>query len=296
MGRKVKRKREPRTQRVSREPRLAGLGPLLPVGAVIGVIVLAICGLEYLRGQVLSAPEYNPPPEIELEYLPGAEWVRDEGWLPRITASVKLSDQAVSSDDLLGAVVQQLRESGWVRSVETVTRDMDGTIRAVCDYRRPIAMILTRQGKYIPVDREGVRLPEQYDRVDADSGWMRIIGVQTEPPPIGRSYADLHHESDAVAAIRLAVLLFDQQDIGDYISGIDVSNFNGRRNKFQTHISLYARDGRSAGWGSAIGREVEEPSLTDKLRNLALWLRTPSPQAYADLTVYRDGVLVPMGK
>jgi hypothetical protein len=296
LGRKLKKKREVRTQRIASEPRFAGLGPLLPVGAVVGVIVLTVCGLEYLRAQVLSVPEYNPSPRIQLDYSPGSEWVKDEGWLPRITASIKLPEKNLKSEDLLRTVAQQIVESGWVRSVEQVTRGMDGTIRAVCDYRRPVAMVLTNRGKYIPIDKDGVRLPEEYDRVESDSGWMRIIGVQTEPPAVGRSYAELHQDSDAIAAIRLAVLLFNQNDIADRISGIDVSNFNGRENRFKTHISLYARDGRSAGWGSAIGREVEEPALADKLRNLALWLRTSSPQAHADLTVYRDGVLLPMGK
>jgi hypothetical protein len=174
---------------------------------------------------------------------------------------------------------------------------MDGSIHVCCDYRRPIAMVLTNTGKYVPIDKDGVRLPEEYDRVEGDSGWMRILGVQAETPKPGHAYGeDGRTDTDAVAAVRLAWLLFSQDDISARISGIDVTNFNGREDKYKTHIRLWTRDGRMVKWGSAIGSEVEEPGVTDKLKNLALWLKRGSPQAYADLSVYRNGVVAPVGQ
>jgi len=288
LSRKVKKKRKSRAQERSHEPRLAGFGPLLPVAGVLTVIVLSICGLEWLRGQVLSNPKYNPEPKIQLEYLPGSEWVQQEGWLPRIQASIRLPDKPYMDDKLPEEVAQQVAATGWVRRVLQVERGMDGTIRVCCDYRRPIAMVLTNRGKYIPVDKDGVRLPEEYERVEADSGWMRILGVQTEPPPVGGSYEKFRGEKcDGAHAVRLAFLLFSQPETGDKITGIDVSNCSD--------IMLYTRDGGKFRWGSAIGCEVEEPEPAYKLRNLALTLRTSSPQACADLTVYRNGVLVHSG-
>lgn len=304
MSRKVKKKKVSRTQRPPSEPRFAGLGPLLPVGAVVGVLVLTLCGLEWLRGQVLSDPEHNPQIKIELDYLPGSEWVEQEGWLPRIQASIRLPlDETRSTPDepvhmsfmdpnLLSAVARNVMATGWVRSVEQVVRGMDGTIRVCCDYRRPIAMVLTNSGTYIPVDKEGVRLPEEYNRMDADSGWMRILGVQTEPPGIGASYSERRRESDAVAAVQLAYLLFSQSEIADKVTAIDVTNYGGRESRFKDHIVLYTRNGGQFMWGSAIGREIEEPNLADKLRNLALYLRSNPPPARADLTIERNGVVV----
>ncbi len=297
MGRKLKKKRGSRSDKPTTEARLAGLGPLLPAAAVLAVVVVAIGGLEWLRGHVLSVPEFNPPLKLKLEYLPGAEWVEQEGWLPRISASIKLpAEHQLMSENLLGSVADQIAASGWVRSVERVTRSTDGTIRVCCDYRRPIAMVLTNRGKYIPIDKDGVRLPEEYPEVETDSGWIRILGVQSEPPPVGQAYGVSHRDEDAVAAVRLALVLFSQQEIADKISGIDVTNYNGREDKFKTHIRLWTRDHRRIDWGSAIGREVEEPELAYKLRNLVLWLKSNSPQAYADLTTYRNGVLAPVGR
>jgi hypothetical protein len=292
--RKLKKKRESRACRPTTEARLAGLGPLLPVGAVLAVVLVTIGGLEWLRSEVLSVPEFNPPLKLQLEYLPGAEWVEEEGWLPRIAASIKVpAESQLMSPDLLGSLASQIAASGWVRSVERVTRETDGTVRVYCDYRRPIAMVLTNRGKYIPIDKDGVRLPEEYPEVETDSGWMRILGVQSDPPLVGQAYG--MKDEDAVAAVRLALVLFSQQEIADKISGIDVSNYNGRENKYKTHIALWTRDQRRVDWGSAIGREVEEPELAYKLRNLVLWLKSNSPQAYADLTTYRNGVLAPVG-
>jgi len=296
VSRKLKKHRRTPTPASPDEVRFAGLWPLLPAAAVLGLLIATICGLEYLRAQVLAGSEYNPPLKIKLEYPEGSEWVEQEGWLPRISASVKLStDRKLMDSNLLPALADQLRDSGWISHVLQVTRDMDGTVRARCEYRRPIAMMLTNRGKYIPVDKDGVRLPEEYDKVESDSGWMRILGVQSEPPAVGHAYGEKTPDHDAVAAVRLAALLFGQDEIAARISGIDVTNFEGREDKYKTHIKLWTRDGRVVKWGSAIGREVYEPKVTDKLRNLALWLRTNSPQAYADLTVYRNGVLAPIG-
>lgn len=297
VGRKLKKKREGRGAEPAPEARLAGLGPLLPVGAVFFVLLVAVGGLEWLRGQVLSATEYNPPVKLKLEYMPGAEWVEQEGWLSRISSSIRIpTERKLMDGDLVRFVSAQASQSGWVRSVRQVSRAMDGTVRVCCDYRRPIAMIYTNRGgssKYIPVDQEGVRLPEEYDNVESDSGWIRILGVESEPPPVGRAYGETREDSDAVAAVRLAFLLFSQAEIADKITAIDVSNLNGRRDRFKPPIVVFPRGGGPGiNWGSPIGSEVEEPELAYKLRNLALLLKTNSPQACADLTVYRNGVIV----
>ena len=296
--RRKSKKRELKAAPAVEPMRLAGLGPLLPVLAVSGVLLCAVCAMEILRSRVLNTAECNPPLTVKLEYPASDAWVEQEGWLPRIASSVQLPPSRKLMDkDLLDEVVKQVRSSGWVRHVERVSRSMDGSIRICCEYRRPIAMVLTNRGKYIPIDKDGVRLPEEYDRVEPDSGWMRILGVQAEPPAEGRAYGETGRaDADAVAAVRLAVLLFGQEDIAARISGIDVANFNGREDRRRTHIRLFTRDGGRIDWGSAPGTEVEEPDVTDKLRNLVLLLKRGSLQAYADLSVYRNGVVVPLGK
>jgi len=163
-----------------------------------------------------------------------------------------------------------------VRGVERITRGMDGSIRFAvttggdCDGT-------DNYGKYIPIDQDGVRLPEEYDQVEPDSGWMRILGIQGDPPQIGHPYGENgRRDDDALAAVRLAALLFSQDEIATRISGIDVTNYNGREDRFKTHIRLWTRDGRMVKWGLLSERRFFEPEVADKLRNLVLWLKRSS--------------------
>lgn len=298
MGRKLKKRRVHRSTstRAERRITLAGLSPLLPALAVLAMVGFAIIGLERLKSRVLSQPEYTQPVTLKLEYAPGAEWVEQEGWLPRIRAAVQLPERSpMMKADLLKRVHDQIAASGWVKRVDRITCGMGGTISVLCEYRRPIAMLYAeggeyKTGKYVPIDREGYHLPEVYDRVESDSGWMRIVGVRSAPPVPGRAFTA--EAEDAIAAVRLAALLFDQPEISDRIGGIDVSNYNGRQDARKTHIQLWTRDGRMVRWGSAIGNEIEEPSVADKLRNLALSLKRNLPQAYVDLRHDPNGVYI----
>jgi hypothetical protein len=298
--RKAKIRRDIKPREAGRLVRLAGLWPLLPVAGVLGVVLLAVGGLEHLKHRFCDSPECARPIKVELEYIRGSEWVEREDWVPRIASAINLpTNQSLMDKDLLRMAARQMMDSGWVRKVERVSRDMDGTIRMLCDYRRPIAMVATQRDDgtwYVPIDREGVRLPEEYRRVQPDSGWMLIVGLRSKLPPVGKAFGSSTPDNDAVSAVRLASMLFDREEVSSLISTIDVSNYGGRKDKFDTHIKLLTQDGRMVKWGSAVGREVEEPESADKLNNLAIWLKRHSAQAYADLSVYRNGVLVPMGQ
>ena len=255
---------------------------LLSIFVVLGGVFY---GLEKLRTHVTALPEYNPKVEVELAEAP--EWVDREGWRPRILSTVKV-DSAAGNDHLVRDVADQLAHSGWVAKVNYVTQGMDGKIHASCEYRRPIAMVYT-QGGYVAVDRQCVRLPEFYNRVEDNSGWMRIIGVESGVPEIGGQFKG----EDAVAAVRLASLIFDQE-FSSRINGIDVSNFRGRRDKRANHIRLRTRDGGKIDWGSAIGEEIEEPTASEKIRTIALYFRRGSPQAEGiNVSIYGNGVVQP---
>jgi hypothetical protein len=117
---------------------------------------------------------------------------------------------------------------------------------------------------------------------------MRIVGVDSPLPEVGQPFTG----DDALAGIKLACLLFDQ-DFSSRISGIDVVNFRGRRDKRDNHIKLRTREGATIAWGSAIGEEIEEPSAKDKLRTIAAYFKKGSPQAQVDISVYRNGWIQP---
>lgn len=266
------------------------LRPLLPVLCVIAVIGTTVAGLEWIKRQVIPSPACGPLRSLELVDAP--QWVHDEEWAPRIRSVVKTQDLAALPEaQMVQQVAAQLSASGWVKQVHSVAHRMDGTVEISCEYRRPIAMLQTSRG-YMPVDRDGYRLPEVYEQVDNNSGWLRLVGVRTEPPPLNQAF----NGDDAVAAIRLASYIFDAGwDIASRISAVDVNNFRGRVDRHKDHILLW-RPGCATPiiWGSAIGEEMEEPTAAAKLATIVALLRGGEPQAQANVSILPGIAIVPV--
>ncbi|MBP7933633.1 MAG: hypothetical protein KA354_03190 [Phycisphaerae bacterium] len=289
-----------KTRKIAPKNAVASLGsslrPLLPLLVIILLIAGAVYGLEQVRYRVLAQPEFHPVVRVELADPP--DWLVREQWTPHIVAGFQPGVSRLADDgQLVGNVAELLKSSGWVQKVHRVTRGMDGTVRVSCDYRRPIAMLCTKlNGKevYIPVDREGYRLPETFEHLEPDSGWsgwLRLIGVRT---PVPRENAQFEGE-DARAAIQLATMISDRGGIvASRISAIDVSNLLHPRDRRKSPIVLWRADSLyRIRWGSPIGREIEEPTAEEKLTSIALMLRGGGPQAEVDVSTYADAVIVP---
>jgi len=264
-------------------------GPVVSASVVIGFVVFGAVGLERLQQHVESQPEARKALRLELDLPADSDWVDTESWRPLILASIRLPEEPVGpSEDVLRDVARQMLESGWVSEVQRVVRTADGTIRVLCQYRRPVAMLLTedpdsRRPVYVPVDRHGYRLPVVCPDL-ADSGsWIQILGVESKPPRAGERF----EADDAQAGVRLAALIF-QQSFRSQVAAVDVTNFRGRSNRAKAHILIHPKKGKPIAWGSAIGDEIEEASAPDKLRMLGKYFASGSPQAWIDLSVYSN--------
>lgn len=278
--------------------RRPGRGAALACLTLVGLVIVAGAGLEQLRSRVSSLPEYNPTPKLLLVDVP--EWVDREGWRPQVLASIRLPDQP---DWLGGGLVrdigEQLQRSGWVSKVKRVSQDVDGSIRIACDYRRPIAMVRTREldrgvHEYVAIDSEGVRLPQVYLNA-RDAGWLEIIGVEAAVPDPGQPFVG----DDARAAADLAQVIDKQKFedrtrvVAEQICVIDVSNFHGRKDKRRNQILLYGRgSGDPIKWGSPIGEEFEEPSWQEKIRLITAVLEDGAPHVQADISCYPNRVIM----
>lgn len=297
------------------------LGALLCVLAVLGGVVF---GLEILKKHVQANPEFtstdyqvvldNPPDWVvqerwESRILDCAREVIEQDAIERLSEEIELpapasttgTRQVGAEKPIAERIHDALLESGWVRQVHRIVAGHDGVIRIEADYRRPVAMIQFNdeqdRERYVAVDGEGVCLPELYERVEPDSGWIRIFGVQ-ERPTFEDDRAYQFQGKDALAGIRLARELgaraFDKRPYWHYINGITVLNYGGRQRRDDAHIKLLRRDGGiPVIWGSAIGDEIinEEPDWRAKLRTLGLALQHGVKGAY-DLSVYANGIVV----
>jgi len=268
----------------------SGVRSLISAAALVVVVVLCVVGLERLKDHVYTLPAGNVELRVELADTP--DWVDSEKWGPRILSALELPDDISLNDDrLVRLVADQMADSGWVSKVNRVAQDMDGTIRVHCEYRRPIAMVHD-EGLYVPVDKDGVRLPEVYGRVAEDSGWMRVYGIRGRLPDVGEAFT----ADDAVSAVSLASLIFDcGPKFSGRICSIDVANFRGRRDKHENHIVLRTHGGGMIEWGSAIGEEIEEPTAMEKIRNIAVYFGTRSAPRHIDVSIYGNAWIEPAG-
>jgi len=263
--------------------------PIFSAVFLVAFLVSVVVGLERLERRVEQRPGQKIALRVELDVPPDMDWVDKEGWRPRILSAVSLPEEPVCADEtVLRDIARQLLHSGWVSQVRRVVRTPDGTIRVSCDYRRPVAMILTEQpgsGRpvYVPVDKYGYRLPETYADISGCGSWIQILGVKAKPPDAGRPF----EADDAKAGVKLVALIF-QQSFHSQVAAVDVTNYRGRVNKTKSHILIHRRSKTSEAfhWGSAIGEEVEEPSAPEKLRMLAKCFAPGSPQASIDLSVF----------
>lgn len=269
----------------------SSLRPLWPLVCMIAVVACAVWGLERIKARVYASPAYQPA-AVRVVLADPPDWVVREKWQDRILASVSVPRPENWMDEqLVVRLSDRIASSGWVKAVNRVSKRMDGTIEIAADYRRPIAMLLTEQG-YVPVDRDGYRLPEVYERVDTNSGWIRIRGVASPSPRVNMAF-DEKSAPDAVAAVRLAALIFEQGwDISSRISAIDVTNFRGRQDHRDCHIKLWTPEGTLIKWGSAIGEEIEENTPAEKLAQITVMLKRGGPQAQVDVSTLPNRSIV----
>jgi hypothetical protein len=264
-------------------------GPVFSAAMVLVFVLSGVLGLERLQQHVERQPEAQRALRLELDLPPDADWVDKESWRPLILSTIRLPEGPVGpSEDLLRDVARQMLDSGWVSEVQRVVRTADGTIRVLCQYRRPVAMLLTedpdsRRPIYVPVDKFGYRLPIVCPDLTDSGSWIQILGVEGKPPKAGERFG----AEDARAGVKLAALIF-QQSFRSQVAAVDVTNFQGRSNRAKAHILIHPRKGKPIAWGSAIGDEIEESSAPDKLRMLGKYFASVSPQAWIDLSVYSN--------
>ncbi len=256
----------------------------LTVLAVVALVVSVRWALGRMEQTARQLEACNPKPRLMLADLP--DWAEKEGWTPRLASAVALdASDAWLDDQLTVRVAERFRRSGWVKDVHWVRKYPDGSVRVKCEYRRPIGMVQVKD-EYVPVDIEGYRLPEVYDRLSP--GWIMIAGVSSPPPPVGQKWTG----SDLQAGIRLTAMFFDLP-WANRIASIDVSNYRGRRDAGRSHIVLATQQGTRIRWGSAPGEEIEEPTPAEKIRNIEHQLRVDPARAYIDVSVYNNAVIVP---
>jgi len=198
------------------------------------------------------------------------EWISEEiknRVYAAATAEAGIKDIDNNAVAMLQHNIEQLVP--WLDDVRVQTSHNSISIEG--RWRKPIALVKFRKNKFF-VDAESVIL-DYAELPGLSVVTVTGLGFYEQPPAPG----DVWHSDDLTSALailnrleRMDAVVSPDKPLLNEIDTIDVSNFNGRRNRLEPHIILYTKDDTKIIWGAEIGtwqRHLESPD-DDKLAKL----------------------------
>lgn len=229
-------------------------------GAV--VMVLVACGVAFagMRRHVerrLAFP--STPPAVVLKQRPA--WMSD--FVARQVATQVAPRGAHSAFDhtMLVEITRMLKTNPWIMKVRGVRRvyakGPGDTLEIDCDFRTPAALVRTAENSFILIDRNGVRLPEQYAAsdvprvVETPDGRTNILIIEGVARPAPRGAGQKWTGEDLRAGLEMAALLLDpaNKPFTHEVRKINVENFAGRHFAREAHLVLFTKYGTEIRWG-----------------------------------------------
>lgn len=245
---------------------------------VVAVVAGAVVGIRAMDARVKQHPDYQLAPAIVLLDVPTSLESR----------IYELVDQATNrpwlDDSLCRDIATKLDDSPWVKTVRFVRRTSDATLEISADYREPTALVQI-DGNFCLISDDGMRLPGEYEY---HPSYVVIQGASAPPPAPGKFWPG----EDIAVALEMIKRL-KTEPFYDQITGVIVSNFEGRQSRHDPHIELAAApSGSRILWGSPPGEEIEEPTFAQKVAILAendrLWGRIDARRNKIDVSTFSD--------
>lgn len=162
----------------------------------------------------------------------------------------------------LRRAAESLKANAWVRSVHRLERRPAGEVVVEATYRRPIALIRSRDG-FRPVDAQGVRLPGLYLSHQVSLVKLPVVDrVAAGPSRPGEVWPG----QDVQAAMRLIVLLRGES----YMDQVQTFDVGQRDSRGRLRITMRTHGGGQVVWGLPPGSEgAVEPDAATKKHRLA---------------------------
>ncbi len=244
------------------DPQRTMVGVKLLAG--VAVVVGAVLGWRYGERALLDYAASAHGGAVTAEHVELADapvWMgRGVQEQVRLTAASRISPDPMNGRSLRIAVMA-LEQDPWVERVRQVRRQADGRVLVEADYRRPVALVATRDG-YRLTDAAGVVLPGLYlQHQVARVGLPVISGVSERTPAAGEAWLS----EDVYAGLALVQTLAGEP-YADQILRYDVSHRDARG---RVRLVLYTQDGMVR-WGLPPGMEQAIEPDADVKRS---WLR-----------------------
>jgi len=240
------------------------------ISLLVCVLGGTVIGLIYLERYI---KETVPPPEgqIVLELADVPDWVNNQ-LREKVLDAARGDGEALRLDENAGGLVQQNIEIevAWLDEVKVQTTH--NALRIEGRWRKPVGLIKSGRRSFY-VDAEQVVL----DFVKMPG--MPIVEITGMPsarniPPLG----EILEGEDLAAAITLLELLerrdrieTSQKPLLSEINRLDVSNFDGRKNRKLPHIVLFAKDDTKIMWGAKVGEWQRYLESTDEQKIAKLY-------------------------
>ncbi len=294
----TKKRRQSKGMNPKHTPGAMGLLKFMLFVCLLGAIFVGFRFLDkYVNKQ---SPELSVNRTIEfVGDIP--EWISEE-IKNRVYAAATAEAGIESIDENAVVMIQHNIEKlvPWLDEVRVQTSHNSIIIEG--RWRKPIALIKSGKNKYF-VDGESVVL-DYTEMPGLSVVTVSGLGFNEQPPLPG----EIWHSDDLTAALailnrleRMDEAVSPDKPLLSEIDTIDVSNFNGRRNRLEPHIILYTKDDTKIIWGAEIGtwqRHLESPD-DDKLAKLYTYYQqygTLSGVKYINLRDPQQVIYLPVDK
>ena len=226
-------------------------------------------GLLYLeKHNRLNAPVQETEAQLQLADVP--VWVNGE-LQTKLLLAAKGNGQNLRIDENIAGLVHQNIESRFVWLDDIKVQTTHNALRIEGRWRKPVGLIkAAEQNFYVDAEQivlDFIKMP--------DLSIVEITGFSAKRvPPLGQ----VLEGDDLAAAIKLLQWLerrdsieTSQKPLLTEIDRIDVSNYDGRKNKSLPHILLYAKDDTKIIWGAEIGKWQRHLESTDEQKMAKLY-------------------------
>ncbi len=174
----------------------------LIVSAFLVSMAVMIPYIPHLLPDLSQQPEYQFPMD-QIQVNTPNDWIPASLLSDVLKQSELPASVSLLQPDLCRKVAMAFEAHPWVKKVESVRITGEPALRAVLEYRTPVAFIETTSGLY-PVDVEGVILPPVDFAMSDTQRLPRVKNIRSQPTAgVGNPWNDEVVKAGAVLAARL---------------------------------------------------------------------------------------------
>lgn len=233
--------------------------------ALLGGLAFGLAAMErYVKN---IAMERKVDYRVELVNPP--EWLTRD-LMEQLAHSLDIQESDLAVDQAVAdRWAQALQENPWVRQLHHLHKRYDGVVELDCELRVPIASFEQR-GRIYYIDREHVTIPAAAVQLHL----VRLDGPPTSGVELGEAVSD----RKLIAGLEVLQLILQvdsqmerKEQLWTELARLDVSNYQGRLNPREAHLTLYTERNTPIYWGAAVNEATAHYEANEKFKLTTLY-------------------------